>query len=761
MVMSNKYKKIVSKINGLEAEVSAFSDVELADKTVYFKQCLENGKGLEDILVEAFAVVREVGKRAIGLRAFDVQLMGAIAMQEGKIAEMKTGEGKTLAAVFPAYLNALKGQGVHIITTNEYLARRDKEQMEKIFNFLGLSVGLIYEGMELEERKSAYQCDITYGTNNEFCFDYLRDNVAEGKSQLVQRGLAYTIVDEIDSILIDEAESPLIISRQAYHNNYDFTKANAFVRRLKGKVLTKEDIDDSEQKEDNEKFDYIVDLNCNAVTLTTKGIRKAEENYGVYNYNDIRNIRVEFYVNNALIANGLMKKDIDYVINDGKVFVVDKYTGRIMYGKRFNKGLHQAIEAKEHLEITAENKTVATITFQNYFRMYNKISGMTGTAVESAKEFEDIYGLKIVEIPTNKPVVRVDYPDVVVDTEEEKFAKIVEQIKEVNKVGQPVLVGTISIEKSEKLSELLTNAEIKHSVLNAKNHAEESKIIAEAGKFKQVTIATNMAGRGTDIKLENNPVVLEKGLLVIGTERHISSRIDKQLQGRSGRQGDPGASVFYVSLEDELMKLYGKEKIKKATKAIKYAQEQAENRHHSKRMLMLKYDDIINMQREIVYKERRKILLKENIKEDILKIIDELSVKTTNSYFSGNELDEMEKALIKRLEMEEYKALTQDEFAQKLKEKMHEKYETTETTIGESEFRILERGMMIKHIDEKWVKYLDEAEDMRVGIGLHAYKNVNPIIPYKLEISNMFNNFITDIRYNVAMDLLFARRKDA
>ena len=760
MDIRNNYKKIVSKINNFEKEISVLTDTELKNKTAYFKQFLVNGKDLDDVLPEAFAVVREVAKRAIGLRAFDVQLMGGIAIHQGKIAEMKTGEGKTLAAVMPGYLNALTGRGVHIITTNEYLARRDKEQMEKVFNFLGLSVGLIYEGMDLKERKKAYECDITYGTNNEFTFDYLRDNVVDGKSQIVQRELAYAIIDEIDSILIDEAESPLIISRNANHNKYYFLKANAFVRRLKGKEIVKEDLDSEEQADDNEKYDYIVDLNCNSVTLTSKGIKKVEENYEIENYNDIKNAKTVFYVNNALIACGLMKKDIDYVIKEGKIYVVDKYTGRIMYGKRFNKGLHQAIEAKEHLEISPENKVVATISFQNYFRMYKKISGMTGTATESAKEFEDIYGLKIVEIPTNKPVIRKDYEDIVVNSEKEKLEKIVEKIKEANQTGQPVLVGTVSIEKSERLSEMLQNEGIKHSVLNAKNHEEESKIIAQAGNFGQVTIATNMAGRGTDIKLENNEEVLEKGLLVIGTERHISSRIDKQLQGRSGRQGDPGASIFYVSLEDELMKLYGKEKINDVIKAIKFAQEEAENRHYSKRMLMIKYDDVINLQRELIYKERRKILIKEDIKSDILKMVDDLCERTANNYLAGKELNQMETALIQRFKMEEYRETKRSDFIERLKSLMHAQYEKTEETIGTSEFRILERGTMIKHIDEKWVSYLEEAEEMRIGIGLHAYKNVNPIIPYKLEISNMFNNFLEDIKDNAAMDLLFARRKN-
>ena len=612
--------------------------------------------------------------------------------------------------------------------------------------------------MELEERKKAYNSNIIYGTNSEFGFDYLRDNVAESRSQIVQKDFSYAIIDEVDSILIDEAESPLIISRKSTNNRWHLMKANAFVRRLKGKVVKKEEIDNEEEIQDNEKYDYIVDLNCNSVTLTTLGRKKAEKDYGFKNYEDETNSKIIFYINNALLANGLMKKDIDYIVEDGKIYVVDKYTGRIMYGKRFNNGLHQAIESKEHLDIGLENKVVATISFQNYFRRYKKIAGMTGTAKDAEKEFEDIYGLKTVVIPTNKPVIRKDYKDIVLNTEKEKFDMIVKKIKEVNKTGQPILVGTNSIEKSEKLSEMLEKEKIEHSVLNAKNHKKEAEIISQAGKMGKVTIATNMAGRGTDIKLEKNEKVLPKGLLVIGTERNTARRIDKQLQGRAGRQGEPGESVFYVSLEDEIIKLYGNEKTSKDI--IEMVQKEAENRIYSRRMLMIKYDDVINFQREIVYRERKNILYKDNIKEDILKSIDALCEKTAKKYLENEELSQMEEFLIKKLKNDDMVNLKKKEFVKRFKELAHKQYENTENTIGYEKLRKLERGIMIKQIDEKWINYLNEAEDLRVGIGLHAYKNVNPIIPYKIEMSKMFDNFIEDIRNNAAMNLLFAKRKE-
>ena len=610
---------IVEKINSLEDEISKLSDLELRAKTDYFKEQLKNGKTLDDILPEAFAVVREASKRVLGMRHFDVQLIGGIILHQGRIAEMKTGEGKTLVATLPVYLNALEGKGVHVITVNDYLAKRDSEWMGKLYRFLGLSVGLVIAGMEPKEKQAAYNADVTYGTNNEFGFDYLRDNMVIYKDQLVQRGLHYAIVDEIDSILIDEARTPLIISGRANESSDLYKKADNFVRKLTPKVIVEEDIKDLDQEEDNEKYDYIVDLKAKSATLTQKGIKKAEEAFGLENFNDLENSTLVHHVNQALRAHGIMKKDIDYIVKDGEVLIVDEFTGRIMYGRRYNNGLHQAIEAKEHVKIADESKTLATITFQNFFRMYDKLSGMTGTAMTEAAEFEEIYNLDVVEIPTNKPMIRKDENDVIYKNENAKYRAIVESIKESHKKGQPVLVGTISIEKSEKLSKLLKQEGIKHEVLNAKYHEKEAEIVAQAGKFGAVTIATNMAGRGTDIMLGGNSEYLAKeemrrqkispelieesntyyetddedilkarekfneltkkydeqikeekekvieagGLKIVGTERHESRRIDNQLRGRAGRQGDIGESRFYIALDDDLMKIFGGDVITK------------------------------------------------------------------------------------------------------------------------------------------------------------------------------------------------------
>ena len=604
---------IVEQINGLEEEISKLTDEQLKNKTNEFKKQLEEGKKLDDILPEAFAVVREASKRVLGMRHFDVQLIGGIILHQGRIAEMKTGEGKTLVATLPVYLNALTGEGVHVITVNDYLAKRDSEWMGKLYKFLGLSVGLVIAGMEPKQKQEAYACDITYGTNNEFGFDYLRDNMVIYQNQLVQRGLSYAIVDEIDSILIDEARTPLIISGRANQSSDLYKKANDFVKRLTPKVIVEEDVKDEAQAEDNEKYDYIVDLKAKSASLTQKGIKKAEETFRLENFNDIENSTLVHHVNQALRAHGVMKKDIDYIVKDGEVLIVDEFTGRIMYGRRYNNGLHQAIEAKEGVKIADESKTLATITFQNYFRMYDKLSGMTGTAMTEEAEFEEIYNLDVVAIPTNKPMIRDDQNDVIYKNENAKFNAIVQSIKESHEKGQPVLVGTVSIEKSEKLSRILKKEGIKHEVLNAKFHEKEAEIIAQAGKFGAVTIATNMAGRGTDIMLGGNSEFLAKqemkknkvpenlieesntyyetdeqdilrareefkklekkydeeikeekekviaagGLKIIGTERHESRRIDNQLRGRSGRQGDPGESKFYIGLDDDLMKIFG------------------------------------------------------------------------------------------------------------------------------------------------------------------------------------------------------------
>ena len=665
-----RVKPIVNKINGLEEEMTKLTDNELRAKTEYFKGQLKEGKTLDDILPEAFAVVREASKRVLGMRHFDVQLIGGIILHQGRIAEMKTGEGKTLVATLPVYLNALEGKGVHVITVNDYLAKRDSEWMGKLYKFLGLSVGLVIAGMEPKEKQEAYNADITYGTNNEFGFDYLRDNMVIYKDQLVQRGLHYAIIDEIDSILIDEARTPLIISGRANESSDLYKKAENFVSRLTPKVIVEEDVKDFDQAEDNEKYDYIVDLKAKSASLTQKGIKKAEDAFGLENFNDLENSTLVHHVNQALRAHGIMKKDIDYIVKDGEVLIVDEFTGRIMYGRRYNNGLHQAIEAKEHVKIADESKTLATITFQNLFRMYDKLSGMTGTAMTEEAEFEEIYNLDVVAIPTNKPMVRKDENDVIYKNENAKYKAIVESIKESHEKGQPVLVGTVSIEKSEKLSKLLKKEGITHEVLNAKYHEKEAEIIAQAGKFKAVTIATNMAGRGTDIMLGGNSEFLAKeemrknkvsadlieeantyyetdnkeileareqfkklvkkydeqikeekqkvidagGLKIIGTERHESRRIDNQLRGRSGRQGDVGESKFYIGLDDDLMKIFGGDTITKVyntlgadenmpiesriiSNAVENAQKKVEGRNFSIRKNVLKYDDVMKYDR--------------------------------------------------------------------------------------------------------------------------------------------------------------------
>ena len=696
---------LVNKINGLEPEMEKLSDEELRAKTDYFKKELKDGKTLDDILPEAFAVVREASKRVLGMRHFDVQLIGGIILHQGRIAEMKTGEGKTLVATLPAYLNALTGEGVHVITVNDYLAKRDSEWMGKLYNFLGLSVGLVISGMKPNEKQYAYNCDITYGTNNEFGFDYLRDNMVVYANQLVQRKLNYAIVDEIDSILIDEARTPLIISGRANQASDIYKKADRFVSKLESKTIIEEDVKDEAQAEDNEKYDYIVDLKAKSASLTQKGIAKAEREFGLENYNDIENSELVHAVNQALRAHGIMKKDVDYIVKDGQVLIVDEFTGRIMYGRRYNNGLHQAIEAKEHVKVADESKTLANITFQNYFRMYDKLSGMTGTAMTEEEEFQEIYKLDVIEIPTNKPMIRKDNPDIIYKNEDAKFRAVIRDIKASYEKGQPVLVGTVSIEKSEKLSKMLDKERIPHQVLNAKYHEKEAEIIAQAGKYKAVTIATNMAGRGTDIMLGGNSEYLAKqemrkkysseeieeasafnetddkdilarrklyrelvdkyekgieeekkkvveagGLKIIGTERHESRRIDNQLRGRSGRQGDPGESRFYIALDDDLMKIFGGNVITKVyntlgasedmpiesrviSKAVENAQKKVEGRNFSIRKNVLQYDDVMNKQREIIYKQRREVLDGENLKDNILNMIDSVADSSSSNVY--------------------------------------------------------------------------------------------------------------------------------
>ena len=698
---------IVEKINSLEEEISKLSDTELRNKTNEFKQKLKNGSSLDDILPEAFAVCREASKRVLGMRHFDVQLIGGIILHQGRIAEMKTGEGKTLVATLPVYLNALTGDGVHVVTVNDYLARRDSEWMGKVYKFLGLTVGLVISGMQPQDKRNAYACDITYGTNNEYGFDYLRDNMVIYKDQLVQRKLNYAIVDEIDSILIDEARTPLIISGRGKQSSDLYKKADKFVRKLIPKIIVEENAKDFVQAEDNENYDYIVDLKAKSASLTQKGIKKAEEEFNLENFNDIENSEIVHNVNQALRAHGVMKKDIDYIVKDGEVLIVDEFTGRIMYGRRYNNGLHQAIEAKENVKIADESKTLATITFQNYFRMYNKLAGMTGTAMTEKDEFEEIYKLDVIEIPTNKDMIRKDNPDIVYKNENAKFRAVINDIKQSHEKGQPVLVGTISIEKSEKLSDLLRKEGIKHEVLNAKYHEKEAEIIAQAGKYGAVTIATNMAGRGTDIMLGGNSEYLAKeemrklgyseeqiiqatafnetddqeiissrnkfkelqgkynsiikeekekvisagGLKIIGTERHESRRIDNQLRGRSGRQGDPGESRFYIGLDDDLMKIFGGEAITKVyetlgadenmpiesrliSSSVESAQRRVEGRNFSIRKAVLNYDDVMNTQREIIYKQRREVLDGEDLKANVLKMIKSLIEDIVTPYFA-------------------------------------------------------------------------------------------------------------------------------
>ncbi len=696
---------IVQKINSLEPEMEKLTDKELTNKTSYFKEELAKGKTLDDILPEAFAVVREASKRVLGMRHFDVQLIGGIILHQGRIAEMKTGEGKTLVATLPVYLNALTGKGVHVITVNEYLAKRDSEWMGKVYRFLGLSVGLIYGRMDYNEKQNAYRADITYGTNNEFGFDYLRDNMVIHKEDMVQRELNYAIVDEIDSILIDEARTPLIISGRANKSSDLYKLADRFVKKLKAKIIIEEDVKDVDQAEDNEKYDYIVDLKAKSATLTQKGIEKAEKEFNLENLNDVNNTDIVHNINQALRANGIMKRDIDYIVKDGEVLIVDEFTGRIMYGRRYNDGLHQAIEAKENVKIADESKTLATITFQNYFRMYEKLSGMTGTAMTEEAEFKEIYNLDVVAIPTNKPLIRIDQTDIIYKNEAAKFNAVIQDIKASHEKGQPVLVGTVSIENSEKLSRLLNKEGIPHEVLNAKNHEKEAEIIAQAGKYGAVTIATNMAGRGTDIMLGGNSEYLAKqemrkqkyeesmieqatafnetddkeilearstfknlvnkfdeqikdekekvisagGLKIIGTERHESRRIDNQLRGRSGRQGDPGETRFYLALDDNLLKIFGGDiitkifekgnvpedlpiEVKLIAKTIESAQSKVEGRNFSIRKHILNYDDVMNIQRDIIYSQRRKVLDGDNIRDNIVEMIESACEMIIDTY---------------------------------------------------------------------------------------------------------------------------------
>ena len=837
----NRVMPIVTKINELEEEISKLTDEQLKNKTNEFKKQLEEGKTLDDILPEAFAVTREASKRVLGMRHFDVQLIGGIILHQGRIAEMKTGEGKTLVATLPVYLNALTGKGVHVVTVNDYLAKRDSEWMGKLYKFLGLSVGLVIAGMSPKEKREAYACDITYGTNNEYGFDYLRDNMVIYKDQLVQRGLNYAIVDEIDSILIDEARTPLIISGRANQSSELYKKANDFVKRLKAKVIVEEDVKNEEQAEDNEKYDYIVDLKAKSASLTQKGIKKAEEEFRIENFNDIENSTLVHHVNQALRAHGVMKKDIDYIVKDGEVLIVDEFTGRIMYGRRYNNGLHQAIEAKEGVKIADESKTLATITFQNYFRMYGKLSGMTGTAMTEEAEFEEIYNLDVISIPTNKPMIRLDQHDAIYKNENAKFNAIVQSIKESNQKGQPVLVGTVSIEKSEKLSRILKKEGIKHEVLNAKFHKKEAEIIAQAGKFGAVTIATNMAGRGTDIMLGGNSEYLAKqemkrnkipeelieesntyyetdneeilkaretfkklekkfdeeikeekekviaagGLKIIGTERHESRRIDNQLRGRSGRQGDPGESKFYIGLDDDLMKIFGGDMITKVyntigmdenipienkmiSNAVESAQKKVEGRNFSIRKNVLKYDDVMNAQREIIYKQRRQVLDGENINENILKMIESLAEETVLNYAGHDEeinVESLDTDIRNTfgIDMKDFikeNSKNPNAIAEQLQKDALDKYENKEKEIGSEQLRELERVVMLKVVDQKWMDHIDAMDELKNGIGLRAYGQQDPVVKYRMEGMDMFDEMVADIKYDVVKLLMNLRKQE-
>ncbi|MBU5436595.1 preprotein translocase subunit SecA [Tissierella sp. MSJ-40] len=828
-----KVTPFVDKIESLDGEMQSLTDEQLKGKTVEFKDRLNKGETLDDILPEAFAVVREASSRVLGKKHFKVQLIGGVILHQGRISEMKTGEGKTLMATLPAYLNGLTGKGVHVVTVNDYLAKRDRQWMGKIYEFLGLTVGCIVHGLTSEERKAAYNCDITYGTNNEFGFDYLRDNMVIYKEEMVQRKLYYAIVDEVDSILVDEARTPLIISGIGDKSTKLYEAADSFVRTLTGRIIDpkEEKIDVFNREIKEETVDFLIDEKAKSCTLTEKGTAKAENFFGLENLADVNNMEIAHHINQALKARNIMKRDIDYVVKDGEVLIVDEFTGRLMYGRRYSDGLHQAIEAKEALNVKSESKTLATITFQNYFRMYEKLSGMTGTAKTEESEFREIYGMDVVEIPTNKPVVRDDLPDSVYKNEEAKFRAVVKEIKERHAIGQPILVGTISIEKSEVLSKLLKKEGVPHEVLNAKYHEREAEIVAQAGRFGAVTIATNMAGRGTDIVLGGNPEFLSKlemkkkgysdeilglvdsffeiedeevlearktykelydkykedidvenekvvkagGLHIIGTERHESRRIDNQLRGRSGRQGDPGSSRFFISLEDDLMRLFGGERIKEIidninmpddeplehrllTKSIENAQKKVEGNNFAIRKHVLKYDDVMNKQREVIYGERRKVLEGENLRDHIQGMAASLVESNVEMYTRQSKYPEewdlagLENYLINLfqfkkgfLSFDNIENLTKESLIEKILEMVEDKYKVKEKEFGEDNFRELERVVLLQVVDSKWMDHIDAMDQLRQGIGLRAYGQVDPVRAYQMEGFDMFDEMTHSI----------------
>lgn len=758
---------IVNRIDDMKDTYSKMTDAELRGMTDKFRQRLKDGETLDDLLPEAFAVAREASTRALGMTPFKVQLLGGIVLHQGRISEMKTGEGKTLVATLPAYLNALEGKGVHIVTVNDYLATRDSQWMGKVYEFLGLTVGCIVHDLSPEDRKKAYNSDITYGTNNEFGFDYLRDNMVVYKEEMVQRPLNFAIVDEVDSILIDEARTPLIISGIGEKSTDMYKMADAFVLTLK--------------KED----DCEIDEKTQSVSLTDSGVKKAERFFNLDNYADAENMEIQHHVMQALKAHYIMKRDIDYVVKDGEVLIVDEFTGRLMFGRRYSDGLHQAIEAKEHVRVERESKTLATITFQNYFRMYNKLSGMTGTALTEEEEFRTIYNLDVIVIPTNKPMIRVDKPDLVYKTEKGKFNAIVEDIVETHKKGQPVLVGTISIEKSELLSEMLDRKGIKHQVLNAKYHEKEAEIISHAGEKDTVTIATNMAGRGTDIKLGDSVVELG-GLKIIGTERHESRRIDNQLRGRSGRQGDPGESRFYISLEDDLMRLFGSDRIqtlvdklgleddqpienKWLTNAIENAQKKVEGNNLDIRRSLLQYDNVMNQQREVIYSQRRMVLEGEDIRDYIISMIEEVIGAGVDAHTGGGkEYSDYDLKGILRycheiflpkdaLSEDDIKDMPREDIKEKLSGLATDYYKQKEEEFTPERMREIERVVLLRSVDEKWMDHIDAMEQLKQGIGLRAYRQRDPVQEYQFEGSAMFDEMIFNIKEETVKFLFHVR----
>ena len=841
-----RIEPIVDKIEAIEEELKSLKDEELREKTVEFKKRLENGETLDDILPEAYATVAEASSRVLGMRHFRVQLIGGIIIHQGRIAEMKTGEGKTLVATLPVYLNALSGKGVHVVTVNDYLAKRDSLWMGKLYNFLGLSVGLVVPNMTPEEKRKAYQADITYGTNNEFGFDYLRDNMTMDKESMVQRELNYAIVDEIDSILIDEARTPLIISGNVNKQSDLYKRADSFVKTLKPRKIVENN--DKEFDESDDDYDYIVDLKAKTVALTNTGTKKAEKYFAIESLSDVSNLAISHHINQALRAYGIMAKDKDYIVRDDKVLIVDEFTGRIMDGRRYSDGLHQAIEAKEGVTIANESQTLATITFQNYFRLYNKLAGMTGTAKTEEDEFKGIYKLDIVEIPTNKPVIRKDYNDVIYKTQKAKFNAIVNEVEACYQKGQPVLVGTVSIDKSEIISGLLKKKKIPHQVLNAKFHEKEAEIIAQAGKYKAVTIATNMAGRGTDIMLggnleymvrselakkgyepeeielaitpienkdpriiqakkdmkeiedkyrpevqkEKEKVIEAGGLMIIGSERHESRRIDNQLRGRSGRQGDPGASRFYIAMDDDLMKLFGSDKMaavvdalgipddmpieqKMLTNTIETAQKKVEGRNYSIRKNVLEYDDVMNQQREIIYSQRREVIAAEDISEIVKKLYSGLLEHIAKEYFaSADNIESVDysavNAILKNLfsedniiSKEDIKSLNEEDMIELLKTKVDAIYQKrideAKNLNIEDQFNKIAKYLVLNTVNQKWMDHIDAITALKEGIGLRAYAQTNPLQAYKIESYNMFEQLNEDIRQEAVKAVFSLRPK--